>query len=316
MADREVFQQGSPRTPDAVGLIKPVKKLFTEAGVKLGDVDLAEVQIRLGKFQNADKVHHIRAPEQPELQLILFALLDRLVKIESLIATNRINGKHLSEELTDLANSAVRSNVAKKLDEAVNKLFVWAADESRDALAVQGVVSDDDFKLANQFQSSIESLGLIIASIESPATHYVDPRIGPLQEYLRKSKLAGAFETRVTLDTVESEGSEVSVTYPEEKLLRTPVQKTPFVLRAFGSAGFNATLNALMFLTVSQERESLTIDTVGLSELTISGWTISRWDRLYKVDFSKLVDNPTGTNIMETKNRRWGRPKNPDLGAL
>ena len=313
MADREVFQQGSPRTLDAVGLIRPVKKLFTEAGVKLGDVDLAAVQIRLGKFQNADKVHHIRAPEQPELQLILFALLDRLVKIESLIATNRINGKHLSEELRELANSAERSNVAKKLDEAVNKLFVWAADESRDALAVQGVVSDDDFKLANQFQSSIESLGLIIASIENPATQYTDPRIGPLQEYLRKSKLAGAFETRVNF---EIEGSEVSVTYPEEKLLKTPVQATLFVLRAFGSVGFNATLNALMFLEVSQERESLAVDSVGLSELTISGWTISRWDRLYQVDFSKLVDNPTGTNVMETENRRWGRPKNPDLGAL
>ncbi len=271
MADDNHYDVGPTVTQDSFSLVKPMARNLRKAGVDLEGVDLNAVTQRLNKFQGADE-QHLLAPNSSDLRLIIFALADRLVKVESLLRASKIRNNGLSETEYNLATKVDNLGVATLLSNFTSGLFSVGSPQ-RSKLIVEEPI---DLKLSRAVESSIHSLVFVVRNFEKLLGAYKEKDQAEFLNYLRDHGLVQVVDT--------GHG---------------------FLMAAFQQSGLQATLNALLCLTQVEGQSVLLASQLVSEPLSIFGLELGDIETIVSWNHGN-VDGQSSSPI-----QRWGGRETP-----
>lgn len=271
------------------------------AGVEIETVDLNALTLRLRRFRKYDRRRHVNTPQSVDLKVVFFFLLDRLVKLESLVKALEVNRNGLSQSEIELGLKVRELGVAESMAELVSDLFV--KDLGQLTVDVSQVLERHS-EISEAFQTGVERLAYVIINKDRSQRNLHDHNLKEFFEYIDRSELSEAFES-ASLFLAPKDPDLVYITKRDEDQAKLEKLQT-FVLRAFEVGGIEPTLNLILRFS---EIESRTINLVARPEikrLSILGLSVPELDALAAIDH-KGLRRLTEDDETVISGQRWGR---------
>lgn len=214
-----------PSFKDALGLVETVSVALDGGSDALDGVDTKAIAKRINTIQSAHKSKDPKLQPDLEFQLVAFAMLDRLVKVEAVARHNKDLGR----------DSSKLETYASGLAGDLEKLF-----EHREGAYVTAI---DGYTYSDMVRLEIGVLRDLLVDYRNP--RIVDNVRQSVADYLNDIGLVDAFGIKQT--TFRAEDITVEVDGELDPALTTK-ELAPFVAKSVKEVGLSQFLDALLLI--------------------------------------------------------------------